>query len=67
MGSLQALQAIKLLLGSADSLAGRYIAFDFATLESSSMELGRNPHCAVCGDKPTITTLELSEQSCSIL
>jgi adenylyltransferase/sulfurtransferase len=66
MGSIQALEAIKLLLGSPDSVVGRYVAFDFLSLASSSMEFARDPHCAICGDEPTITTLEIAEDSCSI-
>lgn len=66
MGSLQALEAIKLLIGSPDSVVGRYVAFDFQSLETSSMEFGRNPQCAVCGDEPTIMSLEVAEESCSI-
>ena len=66
MGSLQALEAIKLLVESPDSVVGRYVAFDFLSLESTSMELERNPRCAVCGDKPTITSLETTEDACSI-
>lgn len=66
MGSIQALEAIKLLLGSPDSVVGRYVAFDFRTLETSAMEFERDARCAVCGDAPTITTLELAEQACSI-
>lgn len=66
MGSLQALEAIKLLIGSPDSVVGRYVAFDLRSLETSSMEFERNPHCAVCGDAPTITSLEVAEESCSI-
>ena len=66
MGSLQALEAIKLLLGSADSIAGKFIAVDFLTLETQVMELHRNPSCASCGDEPTITKLEQAEESCSL-
>lgn len=66
MGSLQALEAIKVLLQSPDSLVGRFVAFDFLSLESSAMEFERNPHCAVCGDEPSITSLDLATDSCSI-
>lgn len=64
MGSLQALEAIKLLLGSEDSLAGRYLSFDFRTMESHTMELARNAECSVCGETPTITALEQAEDAC---
>lgn len=66
MGSLQALEAIKVLVGSADSPVGRYLTIDFNTLDVGTMEFERDSHCAVCGDAPTITSLELSEESCGI-
>ncbi|MHB1323203.1 MAG: HesA/MoeB/ThiF family protein [Coriobacteriia bacterium] len=64
MGSIQALEAIKLLLGTLDTLAGRFVVFDFLSLESQVMELRRNEGCAVCGDTPTITTLHVEQDSC---
>lgn len=66
MGSMQALEAIKLLLGSEDSIAGRFIAVDFLTLETQVMELHRNTSCAACGDTPTITKLEQADESCAL-
>lgn len=65
MGSIQALEAIKLLLGTLDTLAGRFVAFDFVSLESQVMELHRNESCAVCGNSPTITSLHVEQDSCS--
>lgn len=65
MGSLQALEAIKLLLGSDDTLAGRYLAFDMRSMESNVMELRRDTDCPVCGDAPTITELAQAEDSCA--
>lgn len=66
MGSLQALEAIKVLLETPaeETLAGRYLAFDMRSMESNVMELRRNARCAVCGDEPTITTLEQAADAC---
>jgi molybdopterin/thiamine biosynthesis adenylyltransferase len=66
MGSLQALEAIKLILGSEHSIAGRFISVDFLSLETQAMELPRREDCAVCGDAPTITELVQAEESCSL-
>jgi adenylyltransferase/sulfurtransferase len=57
IGSLQALETIKLILGTGDSLSGRLLIFD--ALESSWREvrLRRDPECPVCGDDPSQTTL----------
>lgn len=66
MGSMQALEAIQLLLGAPNTLAGRYISFDFLSLETGSMEFERDPDCAVCGETPTITSLRMAEESCEL-
>lgn len=66
MGSIQALEAIKLLLGSNDSIAGRFVSFDFRTLETQSLDFERDHTCAICGDNPTITELNQAEESCSL-
>jgi molybdopterin-synthase adenylyltransferase len=66
MGSLQALEAIKVLIGADETIAGRFIAIDFRTLENQVMELCRNEQCAVCGDKPSITELHQTTESCSV-
>jgi len=65
MGSLQALEAIKVLLGGEDGIAGRVVSFDFRTLSMQSVEFARDPACAVCGDEPVIDSLEMAEESCS--
>jgi adenylyltransferase/sulfurtransferase len=57
IGSLQALETVKLILGAGDSLAGRLLIFD--ALESSWREvrLRRDPDCPLCGDDPSQTSL----------
>jgi adenylyltransferase/sulfurtransferase len=57
IGSLQALETIKLLLGAGTSLAGRLLIFDALGLEWREVRLRRNPACPVCGDRPTQTEL----------
>lgn len=57
IGSLQALEAIKLLLGVGESLVGRLLIFDALALEWREVALRRNPDCPVCGDRPTQTDL----------
>ncbi len=53
IGSMQAMEAIKLLLGVGRSLAGRLLIFDALSMEWREMALRRNPECPVCGDNPT--------------
>jgi adenylyltransferase/sulfurtransferase len=57
IGSVQALESIKLLLGIGASLAGRLLIFDALALEWREVRLRRNPACPICGDRPTQTTL----------
>ena len=55
IGSLQALEAIKLVLGIGDTLLGRLLVFDALGLSFRELKLRRDPACPVCGERPTIT------------
>ena len=55
VGSLQASEALKLLLGTGESLAGRLLLFDALQTTFDEVSIRRNPDCPVCGDTPTIT------------
>jgi molybdopterin/thiamine biosynthesis adenylyltransferase/molybdopterin converting factor small subunit len=55
VGSLQAIEAIKLLLGIGESLAGRLLFVDALGMEFRQVKVRRDPDCPVCGDRPTIT------------
>jgi molybdopterin/thiamine biosynthesis adenylyltransferase/rhodanese-related sulfurtransferase/molybdopterin converting factor small subunit len=57
IGSLQALEAIKLITGAGEPLVGRLLLFDALKLRWRELNLRRNPECPVCGDEPTITEL----------
>ena len=50
IGSLQALEAIKLLAGAGHSLAGRLLLIDALDMDIRTMSLRRNAQCPVCGD-----------------
>jgi adenylyltransferase/sulfurtransferase len=64
IGSLQALEAIKLLLGAGDSLVGRLLLFDALAAEFRALSLRRDPDCPVCGDRPTVKALIDYEDFC---
>jgi adenylyltransferase/sulfurtransferase len=49
IGSLQALEALKVLLGLGDTLAGRLVVFDGLTHEWRTLKLQRDPECPTCG------------------
>jgi len=57
VGTIQALETIKLLLGIGTSLVGRLLVFDALTTEFRTLRIRRNPSCPLCGDQPTITGL----------
>lgn len=51
IGALQAVEAIKLVLGIGDSLAGRLVLFDALAHEWRTLTLPRDPACPVCGTR----------------
>jgi len=57
IGTLQATEAIKFLLGEGELLTGRLLTYDSRTLRFREISLRRNRRCPVCGDSPTITAL----------
>jgi len=61
IGSLQATEAIKLLLGKGEGLIGRLLLFDALEMRFRELKLRRNPACPLCGEAPTI--LELTDQA----
>jgi molybdopterin/thiamine biosynthesis adenylyltransferase len=59
IGSLQALEALKVLLGLGETLCGRLVVFDGAVHEWRTLKLRRDPHCPVCGNKQRQTANQL--------
>jgi molybdopterin/thiamine biosynthesis adenylyltransferase/rhodanese-related sulfurtransferase len=49
IGSLQAMETIKLLIGRGESLVGRLLLFDALALKFRELKLRKNPHCPMCG------------------
>ena len=66
IGSLQSIEAIKLLLGIGDSLAGRLLFVDSLGMEFRQVKVRRDPECPVCGDHPTITDLIDYHEFCGV-
>lgn len=64
VGSIQAVETMKLLLGTGRSLVGRLLLIDAATMEFREMEVRRDPTCAVCGERPSIRELIDYEAFC---
>lgn len=58
IGSIQAMEAVKFLLGRGELLVGRVLRFDGLTMGMRVVETpNADKHCAVCGEKPTILSL----------
>jgi len=57
VGSIQAMETIKLILGSGDSLVGRLLLFDALGMKFRELKLRKNPDCPMCGKNRTIHQL----------
>jgi molybdopterin/thiamine biosynthesis adenylyltransferase/rhodanese-related sulfurtransferase/molybdopterin converting factor small subunit len=66
IGSIQALETIKLIIGAGDSLIGRLVLFDALKLRFRELKLRKDPDCPICGTKPTIHELIDYEAFCGI-
>lgn len=66
VGSLQALEAIKWLLGVGESLVGRLLLVDALRVRFRELAVSRDPDCAGCGDHPTVTELIDYEAYCGV-
>jgi molybdopterin/thiamine biosynthesis adenylyltransferase/rhodanese-related sulfurtransferase len=66
IGSIQAMETIKLILGTGEPLVGRLLLFDALAMRFRELKLKRNPECPVCGDHRTITKLIDYEEFCGI-
>jgi molybdopterin/thiamine biosynthesis adenylyltransferase/rhodanese-related sulfurtransferase len=66
VGSIQAMETIKLILGAGDPLVGRLLLFDALAMRFRELKLRRNPDCPMCGDHRTITKLIDYEEFCGI-
>ncbi len=66
VGSIQATETIKLILGKGETLSGRLLLYDAFNMKFRELKLRKNPDCPVCGTHPTIHELIDYEQFCGI-
>ena len=66
IGSIQAVEALKLLLGTGDPLIGRLLVFDALQMEFRELRLRKNPSCPICGSNPSIKELIDYEEFCGL-
>jgi molybdopterin/thiamine biosynthesis adenylyltransferase/rhodanese-related sulfurtransferase len=64
IGSIQVTEAIKLITGVGDSLAGRLMIYDALEMSYRTVRVRKDPECAICGKNPTITGLIDYEAFC---
>ena len=66
IGSIQALETIKWIIGAGSSLLGRLLLFDALKLRFRELELRKDPACPICGTNPSIHELIDYEAFCGI-
>ncbi|MBI4025205.1 MAG: molybdopterin-synthase adenylyltransferase MoeB [Verrucomicrobia bacterium] len=66
IGVIQAIEAVKLILGQGEPLVGRLLLFDALAMKFREMKLRRNPRCPICGENPVIRELVDYEQFCGL-
>jgi len=62
VGSLQAAEAMKYLLGIGDLLTNTLLTYNALTMEFRNVRLNRNPNCQLCSKNPQITKLKDEEE-----
>ena len=65
IGTIQATEALKLVLGIGETLAGRFLIFDALRMRFRELTLRKDPECPVCGVAPRITELQELDEYCS--
>ena len=66
IGSIQALETIKLIVGVGETLVGRLLLCDARRLQFRELALAKDPDCPVCGVHPTVTALIDYEAFCGV-
>jgi adenylyltransferase/sulfurtransferase len=66
IGTIQATETIKLILGGGETLVGRLLLYDAWRMRFRELKLRRSPECPVCGDAPTIRELIDYHQFCGV-
>ena len=66
IGSIQATEAVKLIIGRGDPLIGRLKLYDALAMEFKTIKVRKDPTCPICGPNPTVTELIDYEEFCGI-
>lgn len=66
IGTMQALEAVKLITGAGQPMIGRLLMFDALNTEFTELRLRKNPRCKVCSEHPEVTELIDYEMFCQM-
>ncbi len=66
IGTIQATETVKLILGIGEPLVGRLLLYDALSMRFREMKLRKDPDCPVCGENPTVTELIDYQEFCGI-
>jgi adenylyltransferase/sulfurtransferase len=66
VGTIQATETVKLILGIGEPLIGRLLLYDALGMSFREMKLRKDPNCPVCGENPTVTELIDYQEFCGI-
>lgn len=66
IGTIQATEAVKLIIGVGEPLVNRFMIYDALRMKFRELKLRKDPECPVCGETPTVTELIDYEQFCGI-
>jgi adenylyltransferase/sulfurtransferase len=67
VGSIQATEAVKLLMGIGEPLVGALMVYDALDMEYRKIKVRKDPECPLCGKNPTITGLIDYEAFCGVV
>ncbi len=66
IGTIQATETVKLILGTGKPLIGRLLLYDALDMRFREMKLRKDPSCPICGENPTVTELIDYQEFCGI-
>jgi adenylyltransferase/sulfurtransferase len=66
IGTIQATEAVKLIIGQGEPLIGRLLLYDALEMSFRTLKLHKNPDCPVCGEHPTVTELIDYDAFCGV-
>lgn len=67
VGTIQATEAVKLIMGVGEPLVNRFLIYDALRMRFRELKLRKDPECPVCGENPTVRELIDYEQFCGIV